>query len=115
MSKTGCDRSLRRVSFAERKLAENEKDVVAEVRHALCGASNSTSCHQSSRRPALQTPRGGGINIKRVRVLCYAFMRVGSAFAGVFSVLINFTLYPTGGDGYLLPTLASVFVGGTAP
>ena len=56
-----------------------------------------------------------GINIKRVRVLCYVFMGLGSAFAGVFSVLVNFTWYPTAGDGYLLPTLASVFVGGTAP
>jgi ribose/xylose/arabinose/galactoside ABC-type transport system permease subunit len=56
-----------------------------------------------------------GVNISRVRVLCYVFMGLGSAFAGVFSVLINFTWYPTSGDGYLLPVLASVFVGGTAP
>lgn len=56
-----------------------------------------------------------GININRVRVMCYVFMGLGSAFAGVFSVLVNFTWYPSSGDGYLLPTLASVFVGGTAP
>jgi len=56
-----------------------------------------------------------GVNIKRVRVLCYVFMGLGSALAGIFSVLINFTWYPSAGDGYLLPSLASVFVGGTAP
>ena len=56
-----------------------------------------------------------GINIQSVRVLCFVFMGLGAAFAGVFAVLINFTWYPTSGDGYLLPTLASVFVGGTAP
>ena len=33
--------------------------------------------------------------------------------AGVFSTMINFTWWPTSGDGYLLPVLASVFVGGT--
>ena len=27
--------------------------------------------------------------------------------------MINFTWWPTAGDGYLLPVLASVFVGGT--
>ena len=27
--------------------------------------------------------------------------------------MINFTWWPTTGDGYLLPVLASVFVGGT--
>ena len=30
-----------------------------------------------------------------------------------FSAMINFTWWPTAGDGYLLPALASVFVGGT--
>ena len=56
-----------------------------------------------------------GINIKRVRLQSYVFVGLGSAFAGVFAILINFTWWPTAGDGYLLPVLASVFVGGTAP
>jgi simple sugar transport system permease protein len=38
---------------------------------------------------------------------------LSAAFAGVLSVLINNTFWPTTGDGYLLPTLAAVFVGGT--
>lgn len=56
-----------------------------------------------------------GINIKTVRMQSYVFVGLGAAFAGVFGVMINFTWYPTAGDGYLLPALASVFVGGTAP
>jgi ribose/xylose/arabinose/galactoside ABC-type transport system permease subunit len=54
-----------------------------------------------------------GINVKRVRINTYVFVGIGAAFAGVFSTMINFTWWPTSGDGYLLPALASVFVGGT--
>jgi simple sugar transport system permease protein len=54
-----------------------------------------------------------GIDVKRVRVATFVFMGFGAALAGVFSTMINFTWWPTSGDGYLLPILASVFVGGT--
>jgi ribose/xylose/arabinose/galactoside ABC-type transport system permease subunit len=54
-----------------------------------------------------------GIDVKRVRVKAFVFMGLGAALAGVFSTMINFTWWPTSGDGYLLPVLASVFVGGT--
>ena len=54
-----------------------------------------------------------GINVRRVRVLTFVFVGFGAACAGVFSTMINFTWWPTSGDGYLLPVLASVFVGGT--
>jgi ribose/xylose/arabinose/galactoside ABC-type transport system permease subunit len=56
-----------------------------------------------------------GIDTRRVRMNTYIFVGLGAALGGVFGVLINFTWYPTAGDGYLLPALASVFVGGTAP
>jgi ribose/xylose/arabinose/galactoside ABC-type transport system permease subunit len=56
-----------------------------------------------------------GINVKLVRLQTFVFVGLGAALAGVFSVFINFTWWPTSGDGYLLPGLASVFVGGTAP
>ena len=56
-----------------------------------------------------------GINVKLVRVKVFVFMGVGAALAGVFSTMINFTWWPTSGDGYLLPVIASVFVGGTPP
>jgi len=56
-----------------------------------------------------------GIDVKRVRLQTFVFVGLGAGLAGVFSVFINFTWWPTTGDGYLLPALASVFVGGTAP
>ena len=56
-----------------------------------------------------------GINVSLTRVKVFAFMGVGAALAGVFSTMINFTWWPTSGDGYLLPVIASVFVGGTPP
>jgi ribose/xylose/arabinose/galactoside ABC-type transport system permease subunit len=54
-----------------------------------------------------------GIDVKRVRVMSFVFVGVAAGIAGVFSTMINFTWWPTAGDGYLLPVLASVFVGGT--
>jgi simple sugar transport system permease protein len=54
-----------------------------------------------------------GINVNRIRIATFVFMGLGAALAGVFSTMINFTWWPTTGDGYLLPAIASVFVGGT--
>jgi simple sugar transport system permease protein len=54
-----------------------------------------------------------GIPVDRVRVQVFVFMGFGAALAGVFSVLINFVWWPTSGEGYLLPVVAAVFVGGT--
>jgi simple sugar transport system permease protein len=54
-----------------------------------------------------------GIDVNRVRVKSFIFVGLGAALAGVFSTMINFTWWPTAGEGYLLPALASVFVGGT--
>ena len=54
-----------------------------------------------------------GINVARVRISTFVFMGLGAAVAGVFSTMVNFTWWPTTGDGYLLPAIASVFVGGT--
>jgi simple sugar transport system permease protein len=54
-----------------------------------------------------------GINVAWVRVKVFAFSGIGAALAGIFSTMINFTWWPTSGDGYLLPVIASVFVGGT--
>lgn len=56
-----------------------------------------------------------GIDVRLVRLQTYAFVGLGAALAGVFAVFINYTWWPTSGDSYLLPGLASVFVGGTAP
>jgi ribose/xylose/arabinose/galactoside ABC-type transport system permease subunit len=56
-----------------------------------------------------------GINVSWTRVKVFGLMGVGAALAGIFSTMINFTWWPTSGDGYLLPVVASVFVGGTPP
>ncbi|MGA2043943.1 MAG: ABC transporter permease [Roseiarcus sp.] len=54
-----------------------------------------------------------GINVVTTRIATYVFMGLGAALAGVFSTMVNYTWWPTTGDGYLLPAIASVFVGGT--
>jgi simple sugar transport system permease protein len=54
-----------------------------------------------------------GINAFRVKIAAYIFMGIGATLAGILSVLVNQTWWPTTGDGLLLPTLAAVFVGGT--
>ena len=42
-----------------------------------------------------------GIDVKRVRVKVFVFVGIGAAIAGTFSTMINFTWWPTAGDGYL--------------
>jgi simple sugar transport system permease protein len=59
-----------------------------------------------------ESAREMGINVGRVRTYAFVYVAVAAALVGVFSVLINLTFWPTTGDGYLLPTLAAVFVGG---
>lgn len=54
-----------------------------------------------------------GINVNRTRIQVFVFTGIGSALAGIFSVMINFVWWPTTGDGLLLPVLAGLFVGGT--
>jgi simple sugar transport system permease protein len=55
-----------------------------------------------------------GVNTKRTRILVFVLVGVISAFAGVVASLhVNF-FWPSLGDGYLLRTLASVFLGGTS-
>jgi simple sugar transport system permease protein len=58
--------------------------------------------------------RAMGVNIERTKTLVFILIGVCSALTGIFAVLLNSTFFPTMGDGYLLPTLAAVFVGGTA-
>jgi len=61
----------------------------------------------------LESARAMGINVDWTRCLLFAFMGVGAALAGVISILINYTWWPTSGDTLLLVVLAAVFVGGT--
>lgn len=54
-----------------------------------------------------------GIDVDWIRIKTFILVGLGASLAGIFSTLINFTWWPTAGEGYFLPVLASVFVGGT--
>lgn len=55
-----------------------------------------------------------GVNVARTKILTFAIVGVAAAFAGfVVSEQVVF-FWPTLGEGYLLNTLASVFLGGTS-
>jgi len=55
-----------------------------------------------------------GINTGRTRILGFALVGLVSAFAGVVASLHVTFFWPSLGEGYLLRTLASVFLGGTS-
>lgn len=55
-----------------------------------------------------------GIPIRRTRIILFVLTGFAAAFAGLLNSLQIVNFYPTMGDGYLLPTLAAVFVGGTS-
>lgn len=55
-----------------------------------------------------------GVNSGRVRIIVFSLIGVISAFAGVVSSLHVTYFWPSMGEGYLLRTLASVFLGGTS-
>jgi simple sugar transport system permease protein len=55
-----------------------------------------------------------GVNTKRVRMQTFMLMGLLAAFAGVITSFHVVYFWPSLGDGYLLRTLASVFLGGTS-
>jgi simple sugar transport system permease protein len=55
-----------------------------------------------------------GIPIRRTRITLFVLVGLAAAFAGLLNSLQVVNYYPAVGDGYLLPTLAAVFVGGTS-
>lgn len=55
-----------------------------------------------------------GINTGRTRILSFMYIGLISAFAGVVASLHVTYFWPSLGEGYLLRTLASVFLGGTS-
>jgi simple sugar transport system permease protein len=55
-----------------------------------------------------------GVDVERTKIATFAIVGVAAAFAGfIVSEQVLF-LWPTLGDGYMLNTLASVFLGGTS-
>jgi simple sugar transport system permease protein len=55
-----------------------------------------------------------GIPIRRTRIILFVLTGLSAALAGMLNSLQIVNFYPGMGDGYLLPTLAAVFVGGTS-
>ncbi len=55
-----------------------------------------------------------GIPIRRTRILLFVLTGLAAALAGLMVSLQIVNFYPTMGDGFLLPTLAAVFIGGTS-
>jgi simple sugar transport system permease protein len=55
-----------------------------------------------------------GINVEATRIKLFIVMGVIAAFAGLLLTLEINVFYPTQGGGFLLPTMAAVFIGGTS-
>lgn len=61
-----------------------------------------------------QTAELMGINTARTRMLTFALVGTAAAFAGILASLHVSFFWPSLGEGYLLQTLAAVFLGGTS-
>ena len=55
-----------------------------------------------------------GVNVGRTRMLLFALVGIASAFGGVLQSLDVWYFWPNLGEGYLMNTLAAVFLGGTS-
>jgi simple sugar transport system permease protein len=55
-----------------------------------------------------------GINTRFTRMMVFALVGLAAAFAGILASLQVAFFWPSLGDGYLLKTLAAVFLGGTS-
>lgn len=61
-----------------------------------------------------QTAELMGVNTARTRMLMFALVGMAAAFAGILASLQVSFFWPSLGEGYLLSTLAAVFLGGTS-
>jgi simple sugar transport system permease protein len=61
-----------------------------------------------------ESARMMGINVSRVKTIVFMQMGLFAAFAGILSTLEVTYFWPSQGQGYLLTTLAAVFIGGTS-
>lgn len=55
-----------------------------------------------------------GVNVARVKTIVFIQVGVFAAFVGVLVTLEVLYLWPSTGEGYLMKSLASVFIGGTS-
>lgn len=57
--------------------------------------------------------RAMGVNIERTKMFAFILVGLTCSITAMIAILLNSTYFSTMGEGYLLPTLAAVFVGGT--
>jgi simple sugar transport system permease protein len=55
-----------------------------------------------------------GVNVDRTKMMLFALVGLAAAFGGLIQSEDVWFFWPNLGDGYLLPTLAAVFLGGTS-
>jgi simple sugar transport system permease protein len=55
-----------------------------------------------------------GINVVSVKTRAFVLVGVMAVFAGLMTSIYGYYFWPTTGDGFLLNTIASVFLGGTS-
>ncbi len=55
-----------------------------------------------------------GVNTARIKTMTFILVGVVSAFAGLMTSIYGYYFWPTVGEGYLMNTMASVFLGGTS-
>jgi simple sugar transport system permease protein len=62
----------------------------------------------------MESARLMGVNVAQRKMLVFAWVGIAAAFAGLIASLEVTYYWPTLGEGYLLNTLSSVFLGGTS-
>src|SRR5271165_6307756 len=55
-----------------------------------------------------------GVNVARVKIKAFVLVGVTAVFCGMMSSIYGYYFWPSTGDGSLLNTIASVFLGGTS-
>ncbi len=60
-----------------------------------------------------ESAREMGISVARVRTMAFVYVGIAAGCVGILSNALNLIFWPNTGDGFLLSTLAAVFVGGT--
>jgi simple sugar transport system permease protein len=62
----------------------------------------------------IESARLMGVNVDRIKIICFALVGLAAAFAGFVSSADLLFFWPTMGQGNFLNTLAAVFLGGTS-
>lgn len=60
-----------------------------------------------------ESAREMGINVAGVRTMAFVYVGIAAGCVAILSNALNLIFWPNTGDGFLLSTLAAVFVGGT--